>query len=116
LVVLKNTPVKTFVGTSTSALEVLVRITFNVLPDRLNETDALRFPLDPEYVIDRAWLELVHTRATNMAQSAENMDCIPFILPILKNPPRETINKPFSHVFVCVTVSTTYYLIYLNGK
>jgi len=116
LVVLKNTPVKTFVGTSTSELEVLVRITFNVLPDRLNEADALRFPLDPAYVIDRAWLELVHAKATNIAQSAENMDRMPFILPMLKNPPRETINCHFSHVFVCVTVYITYYLVYFKDK
>jgi hypothetical protein len=110
LVVLKNSPVKTFAGTSISELEVLVRVTCNVLPDRLNKAEALRLPFDPEYVIDKAWLELVHTRATNIAQSAENMDRMPFILPMLKNPPRETINHPFSCVFVCVSAYITYYL------
>ena len=77
---------QTSAGTSISALEVFVRVTCNVLPDRVNKADALRLPLDPAYVIDKAWLELVHTRATNMAQSAENMDRMPLILPMLKNP------------------------------
>jgi hypothetical protein len=67
-------------------------------------------------VIDRAWLALVHARATNMAQSVETMNRIPFVLLMLKNPPRETINDHFPHVFVCVTVYTTYYLVYFNDK
>jgi hypothetical protein len=71
--VLKNTPVNTSVGTRTSALEVFVRIMFNVLPDRVKKADALRLPFDPAYVRESAWLALVHARATNIAQSAENM-------------------------------------------
>jgi len=47
-VVLKNTPVKTSAGTSTSAPEVLERVTVNVVPVRSKVADALRLPLDPE--------------------------------------------------------------------
>ena len=44
---LKNTPVKTSVGTRTSASDVFVRVTLSVLPESSKSADADRLPLDP---------------------------------------------------------------------
>jgi hypothetical protein len=42
----KKTAVKMSVGTSTSANEVLVRVTIRFEPDRAKSTDAARLPLE----------------------------------------------------------------------
>jgi hypothetical protein len=47
----KNTPVSTSDGCSTSAVLVLVNVTTSLLPFTTNDADAAKLPLDPVKVI-----------------------------------------------------------------